>query len=353
MLINSNSVSFKPKYIPVINSLRGLASVTVCLFHLVCLPLNFLQHTSVFEIAPYGRFGVQVFFVITGIVIPITLIKGQYTYRLFGRFVLKRVLRIEPPYLFAILTGIIFILFRNHFLAKTPYSIPTTKSLLLHIGYLIPFLKEQKWFIIVFWTMAVEFQYYILISLLFPILIARKFVTRIISYCIVFALALAYSNAEFALVWLPVFMMGIIYVSFIHEKINWFEFWVVLIVSTGFSLFLHGFIITLISVGTLTVIHFFPVYQSKTGNFFGRISYSLYLIHTIFGTAVTNFFVPHVSSLYAKLLVVLLSFIISVIAAYGFYLIIEKPFQKLASKISLRRKSPEQKIIYTEIVAQV
>ncbi|RYY06442.1 MAG: acyltransferase, partial [Sphingobacteriaceae bacterium] len=344
MLTKLNPAILKLQYIPVINSLRGLASVTVCLFHLICLPLNFLQHTFIFEIAPYGRFGVQIFFVITGIVIPIALIKGRYTYRLFGRFMRKRVLRIEPPYLFAILTGIIFILLRNYFLAKTPYPIPTIKSLLLHIGYLIPFLKGQKWFIIVFWTMAVEFQYYLLISLLFPLLIARKFVVRILSYCIVFALALSYRNTEFALVWLPVFMIGVIYASFIYKKINLSEFWTVLIVSIGFSFFLHGFIISFISAGTLAIIHYFSTYESKTGNFFGRISYSLYLVHTVFGTAVTNLFVPYVSGFFAKVLVVVLSFVVSLVTAYVFYLIIEKPFQKIASKISLRRKTAEQKI---------
>lgn len=336
MLRNPILIGAAPKYIPVINSLRGFASVTVCLFHLVCLPLNFLEHTSVYEIAPYGRFGVQVFFVITGVVIPITLINGKYTYQLFGRFMLKRILRIEPPYLFSILTGILFILLRNHFLAKTPYHIPTIKSLLLHIGYLIPFINGEKWFIIVFWTMAVEFQYYILISLLFPLLISPKLVIRLLSYAIVLQLALINTNAEFVLVWLPVFMIGVVYVSFIYTKIKQTEFWIVLAVCTIFSLFLHGFIITFISITTLFIIHFSSGYQSKTGNFFGKISYSLYLVHTILGTATINFLMPYVFHLYSKLLVVTLSFGLSIVSAYIFYLMVEKPFQKLASKISLQ-----------------
>ncbi|MVN20213.1 acyltransferase family protein [Mucilaginibacter arboris] len=337
----SNRIISPPKYIPVINSLRGLASVTVCIFHLVCLPLNFLEHTLIFEIAPYGKLGVQVFFVITGVVIPIALIKGKYNYSLFSKFMLKRIVRIEPPYLFSILTAISFILLRNHFLAKAPHDIPTVKNLLLHLGYLIPFFKDQHWFIIVFWTMAVEFQFYLLISLLFPLLSNHNLIVRLISYITVFGAALIFTNGEFVPVWLPIFMIGIIYANFLFAKINLLEFSIVLMVSIGFGYFLHGVAITFISVCTLGIIHFFSNYQNKLGNFFGNISYSLYLTHTIFGSAIANFFVPHVSNLYEKLLVVLLSFMVSVLSAYVFYLLIEKPSQKYASKIPLKTKPKE------------
>lgn len=338
-LLETSLANFTPKYIPVINSLRGLASLMVCIFHLVCLPLNFLENTLLYQLAPSGRYGVQVFFVITGIVIPMLLINKNYKYPLFGRFMLKRIVRIEPPYLFAILTALVFILFRNQFLSKTPHDIPTTKNLLLHIGYLIPFVKGENWFLIVFWTMAVEFQYYIIISLLFPLLIARKLVVRIVSYFIIFGLAIIFTNAEFALVWLPVFMIGIIYVNFLFAKIKKDEFWIILCASVCFSLFLHGLVISLVSVCTLAIIHFFYNYKSKAGNFFGNISYSLYLTHTIFGTAAINFFVPHVSSMYTKFLVILIGFAVSVIAAYFFYLFLEQPFQRYASQISLKHKT--------------
>lgn len=328
-----------PKYIPVISSLRGIASLMVCMFHLVCLPLNFLENTFIYQLAPCGKYGVHVFFVITGVVIPMLLITGNYRYALFGRFILKRVVRIEPPYLFTILTAIVFILFRNLLLSKIPHNIPTTKSLLLHIWYLIPFVKGEKWFIIVFWTMAVEFQYYIIISLIFPLLTARKLVVRLVSYLVVFGLAVAFTNGEFALVWMPVFMIGVIYISFLFAKVNKLEFWIILGTSFSFTFFLHGFTITFIAISTLAVIHFFYNYKSKAGDFFGRISYSLYLIHTVFGTAAINFFLPYVSSLYVKLGLVLIGFIVSIVTAYFFYLMVEQPFQRYASQISLKHKT--------------
>lgn len=340
-LLRINLTYCVSSHIPVINSLRGLASLLVCVFHLVCLPINFLENTIIYQLAPLGRYGVQIFFVITGIVIPMLLINGNYKYSLFGRFILKRIIRIEPPYLFTILSSIVFILFRNQSLSKIPQNIPSTQSLLLHIGYLIPFIKGEKWFIIVFWTMAVEFQYYIIVSLLFPLLIARKLVTRIVSYFVIFSLSVTFTSGEFAISWMPVFMIGIIYVSFLFVKVNKLELWIVLCTSFCFSAFLHGFSIALIAIITLAVVHFFYNYKSSIGNFFGRISYSLYLTHTVFGTAAINFFVPYISSLSVKFLVVLLGFAVSVVTAYFFNVLIEQPFQKYASKISLKPKPLE------------
>lgn len=331
----SNLNNNLPQYIPVINSLRGLAAVVVCIFHLICLPLNFLEDTALYNFAPYGKYGVQIFFVITGVVIPISLIKSKYKYFLFWKFIYKRLVRIEPPYIFSILVGLVLLLLRNHTLSGIPHAVPSVKNILLHIGYLIPFVKGEQWFIIVFWTMAVEFQFYIMISLLFPLLINRKLIIRLISYVLVFSLALMLKSTIYAPAWMPVFMMGTIYISYRSAKITLPEFTFVLLVSIIFSTILHSFIITAIAVFTLVIIHFFSNFQSKLGNFFGRISYSLYLTHTIFGAATINLLVPYVSLIYVKLLVVLLSFAVSILSAYFFYLWIEKPFQKYAAQLKL------------------
>ncbi|RYY08159.1 MAG: acyltransferase [Sphingobacteriaceae bacterium] len=324
-----------PQYIPVINSLRGLAAVVVCIFHLICLPLNFLENTELYQIAPYGKYGVQIFFVITGVVIPISLINSKYNYLLFWKFIYKRIVRIEPPYLFTILIGLILLIIRNQFLSGTPHDIPSLKNILLHVGYLIPFVKGEQWFIIVFWTMAVEFQFYILISLLFPLLISCKPMIRLISYLLVFGLALFLKSTIYVPVWMPVFMMGTIYISYRSAKINLIEFLTIFIAAIVFSTILHSIIVTVIAVFTIVIIHFFSSYQSKLGTFLGSISYSLYLTHTLFGSATINILVPHVSLTYTRLLVVLLSFGVSIVAAYFFYLWIEKPFKKYAAKIKL------------------
>ena len=88
-------------YLPVLNTLRALAALAVVLFHFLRTP-NLIENQTIYGVAGFGALGVHVFFVISGIVIPLSLVKGQYSYRKFGRFMWKRALRIEPPYLISI-----------------------------------------------------------------------------------------------------------------------------------------------------------------------------------------------------------------------------------------------------------
>ncbi|WP_461147988.1 acyltransferase family protein [Spirosoma pulveris] len=46
----------------------------------------------------YGKYGVQIFFVVSGFVIPLSLKKSNYDERGYPRFLWKRVLRLHPPY---------------------------------------------------------------------------------------------------------------------------------------------------------------------------------------------------------------------------------------------------------------
>ena len=71
--------------------------------------------------------------------------------------------------------------------------------------------------------------------------------------------------------------------------------------------------------------------------FLGKISYSIYLIHIPVGTRVVNvlsvtpFFRDHGH------LVILLALIVTLVAAYGFYRMIERPSIRLSQKIVYKR----------------
>src|ERR1035441_2897196 len=47
----------------------------------------------------YGWLGVEIFFVISGFIIPYSLYKAGYRVSDFTRFLLKRIARLDPPYL--------------------------------------------------------------------------------------------------------------------------------------------------------------------------------------------------------------------------------------------------------------
>src|SRR5580658_10222082 len=84
--------------ISVVEALRALASVSVALFHFC----NQLSSTGAHLVTRYGWLGVDVFFVISGFVIPLSLHGRDYELRDFPSFMLRRLVRLEPAYLISI-----------------------------------------------------------------------------------------------------------------------------------------------------------------------------------------------------------------------------------------------------------
>src|SRR5947209_2252350 len=89
--------------VEVVDGLRGLASLAVCWYHLVYANHAFagggLVAAVLRDSARNAWVGVEVFFVISGFVIPLALYRSGYTPRRFGTFMLKRIIRLDPPYL--------------------------------------------------------------------------------------------------------------------------------------------------------------------------------------------------------------------------------------------------------------
>ena len=159
-----------------VDALRGLAALGVCIFHL-CSPTSQPILHSIFPVSAvthYGLFGVTVFFVMSGFIIPYMMDRAAYEIRFFPRFLLRRLARLEPPYL----ASIAFVLLLGFAGAASPgfrgqpfeFDLPQTLS---HVGYLTGILG-YPWLNIVYWTLAIEFQFYILIAIFFPLLATRR-----------------------------------------------------------------------------------------------------------------------------------------------------------------------------------
>ncbi|NQY08622.1 MAG: hypothetical protein HRT71_03805 [Flavobacteriales bacterium] len=67
-----------PNQILIINSLRGIAAIVVCLFHFVVRTTDYVQNETVLDVFLFGHKGVQLFFIISGIVIPLSMINSNY-----------------------------------------------------------------------------------------------------------------------------------------------------------------------------------------------------------------------------------------------------------------------------------
>lgn len=306
----------------------------VCFYHFVCTTTGYVKDATVLSVFHFGQEGVRMFFVISGVVISLSMINGSYTYKSFGNFFLKRLARLEPPYLISIVLSLLYLFARKYFTSVD--SMPTSKDILLHLGYLIPFVDGAKWANPVYWTLAVEFQYYFILALLIPLALQKKMVYRIVFYLVFLLLPFVYDRKEFFTGNAPLFLLGIVYTFYITEKVSLVEFGIVTsitLIVTGYQMSMANCVTGFVSIA---LIYFFSDYSNKPFRFLGDISYSLYLLHPITGAAVINFLSHKLSLSYQKPLLIIGGYSLSVICAYLFYKAIEKPSQRLSKNIKYR-----------------
>jgi len=147
-----------------IQYLRGIAALGVVFFHYgLSLKVGRLLANGIL----FGRAGVHVFFLISGFIIIYALNNSGYKINRFFNFLLKRSVRIDPPYYVAILLTLLLFSLLAHIPAYRGKAIPfQTGRFIAHILYLVPFTK-YAYYNIVFWTLCVEFQFYLLIGVFY------------------------------------------------------------------------------------------------------------------------------------------------------------------------------------------
>lgn len=329
-----------PERLQTIDALRGIASLAVCLFHLTNGNVNFLPSGLLKSAGSYGWLGVEVFFVISGFILPYALCRAGYQLKYFATFLWKRIIRLDPPYIITI----IFIISLNYLAAKAPgfggapfnVSLP---QILFHAAYLNAFFGYE-WLSPIFWTLAIEFQFYWLIGLLLPAVVHQRLSIRAGLFGLLAAMAFLLPQGSFVFHWLPLFMMGILA----------FQSQAGLIGKRSFFLWLGGLVVfgsytlgpMIAVVGAVTAL---AVVLKKFGGsillFLGKISYSLYLIHVVVGVKIVNLGSRYDSRMPGKLLVLMIALGASIMTAYALYRLVEYPAQRLASAIRFRSSEPQ------------
>jgi peptidoglycan/LPS O-acetylase OafA/YrhL len=320
-------------YVSSLDLLRGLAAVAVAFFHFTHGNPDFLSpDNSLFIIGRYGFLGVEVFFVISGFVIPYSMYVGRYKMASFGKFMVKRVVRIEPPYLISI----ILVLALNYLSTLSPYyrgegfHVDMT-GLLLHLGYLNAFFNYQ-WINDVYWTLAIEFQYYLIIAMLFPLLISKN---KNLSYIVLILITLSgiFVNVHSLFFnYAHLFVVGMLLFLFRIGYLNKNEFGTMLLIVLMliFIKFDKRYLIAAL------LPYFFIMYfdiSNKVSKFLGNISYSLYLVHIPIGGRVINLAENFFQDEIVRSLFVFVAMAVSIFAAWLFYLLVEKPSMKLSKKL--------------------
>ena len=329
----------KPGEIPILDNLRAVAAWSVCLYHFICTTTGLINPGGLlYKSFYFGQFGVHLFFIISGMVIPWSLYKNDYRIKSLFSFLLKRLIRLEPPYLFSILLIIAVLYLRKYSPSYDGVDrLVTTQQVFLHLGYLVPFFENITWLNNVYWTLAIEFQYYLAIGVLYFLFVSPSIYIRVMGYLVLLAAPFIPVSADFLPYWLPLFGVGIILFLYKAERINAVELRIVCLSFLIHLWFFNSPVTSVIAAAATLIIMYLFCYSNKWLSFLGKFSYSVYLIHPILGSTFVNVFSHYVSGGWAKLLLVLGGVVITLAGSYLMYLFIEKPSKKLSSK--LRYKS--------------
>lgn len=318
------------KKIEIIDALRGVAALMVTWFHMT----NTYTDGFVKFSGQYAWLGLEIFFVISGFIIPYAMYRSGYKIKKdYGRFLLKRITRIEPPYIIAMLFTLILLYLSSlspGFQGKAP-NISAT-HVFLHFGYLNG-IFGYSWFNPVFWTLAIEFQFYLLISIIFPLMTTKNSVLRDMSFLLVCLLPFLQDQEIFVFHYMCLFAFGILTFQALSKIITIRKYFFILIVVSSFSYFSLGFLITVVAIFTSLIILFVRINELSVWTFLGSISYSLYLLHIPIGGRVVNLGKRVVDSQIEFLFLSIFATLISIVCAYYFYKLIEQPAINLASRI--------------------
>ncbi|MEQ8688286.1 MAG: acyltransferase [Imperialibacter sp.] len=317
--------------------LRGIAALCVVLFHFTNGNSSYLQDDNPVKIiGGFGHLGVQVFFVISGFIIPYAMHLKGYSLSDFPRFLWKRSLRIEPPYLataiLCILLGLLSTLSPYYHGDPYPLDASLAMNLLSHIGYLTSFLGFG-WLNPVFWTLAIEFQYYVLIGFLYSFLVSKNKVIQLGTILLTLCSFFLIQDNRLVFNHLPIFLFGILLFLERYAYLSRWEFGLlfVLVLVVDF-----GFLDPQQVVAGLFAFVFIRFTKPSFGKkwlFLGAISYSLYLLHVPIGARMLNLSVNFIGNEYLRMLAILITIFVVIGASYFFYLMIEKPFMRISKNV--------------------
>lgn len=317
-------------------ALRGFAAIAVACFHL-SVPLDLaIPHA----IAAVGWMGVDIFFVISGFVIPLSLHGRGYRVAQFPAFLMRRMVRLEPPYLASI--ALVIVLWtlsalRPGFAGTAPsYNLA---QIAYHLFYLIP-LTDHAWLSPVYWSLAYEFVFYIVVGLTFPVLIARRSELTG-AFLAVVAICFLWLQDRLGLDRLLVarvleFGVGILVMRLIVDGPDRRGVNLALLglctVATGL---LGGWGLGLVAGVTAAIIHAFrEIRLGRWAYVIGGCSYSLYLTHTMTGGRIVNLLRSWVLDSNASAIALI---VLALAASFAFALLfaycIERPSRRLSRQL--------------------
>ena len=329
--------------------MRCVAGTLVLWYHLTANVGNeFLQWSG-----SLGWCGVQIFFVVSGFIIPFAMHRAGYSFPGdIGSFLLRRLVRLDPPY-FVASAAAAAIAYAAYYTPgfRGPAPNITWPSTLAHIGYLNGILG-MDFYNSVCWTLGVELQYYILMALFLPLCTSRRslsFICLAVLTCISCWYLVHYELIEYGgnkapwfFSWAPYFILGIAGFRYYVGLGNLLEF--ACVGSLAFAVaWLTGKPVGA-TAGILSAIFmtFVPVSLPKVLQKYASMTYSLYLAHAPVGIRATRLLERLGSNMAADLVAIAGGVAVSFAAAFLLWKYVESPAMRWSKIVAPGRSKPAE-----------
>jgi peptidoglycan/LPS O-acetylase OafA/YrhL len=342
-----------------VDGLRGLAAVAIVIVHSAEIFRATTRRNDsladwLYTVRHYSLESVQIFFVLSGFVIAYTLRDTRLTPVALCRFLLRRSIRLDPPYWTSILISslALCLLADRH---QHAAALPAPRLILAHLLYLQDLLGFGEPINHIYWTLCVEFQMYLAFAGMICLLQAIGIPYRpVLSIGLILSLGwpLGWFSAPHVRNFLPkeyCFLAGAVAWWTIEQLI---PRWLVLAAFGAFAAtslcevgdyhiwVVYSLAISLVIAGRIDTLYTWL--GAAPLQFLGAISYGLYLVHD----PVILLTLPlqrhlGLTSNYGEFATLLFVFLISILTAYVVRITVELP----SIRLSHRFKAPPPKVL--------
>jgi len=368
---------FKKNYFE-LDLVRAVAILLVVFFHLNQKVFHLPDTSYLGLFLNWGWHGVDLFFVLSGFLIGGQIIEDNFEGRFsFKRFYLKRVLRTFPPYYFYyfLVTAIYSYMIGEFALRNTTIL----KDLLLHLSYLNNYLFVIERRSDLFWSLAIEEQFYLVTPLLVFLIMrgARKYLLPTLAGLIILGtlvrLSLYYPGMTMREWWHGFYtpfhtrfdelLIGVatayVFVSYKDRIEDLSAIWKALILAGAalclgasylygrlgvgyfnttwqFTLTGLGFAVLILFMTIFPIGRFVPIKWAFRGT--ARLSYTMYIYHIVTLNLYTMYLrskgIAYATSSPAMLTALVLIYLAGLLLVSGFFFtLVEMPFMRLRRKI--------------------
>ncbi len=360
-----------------LSQLRGLAALSVVFAHFLhnfffrqemvagylhSPPLQGLDTPLIaeyFTMIPslsFGEFGVSLFFLISGFVIPLSLEKMGPT-----SFLVARIFRIWPTYVAGFLVSLL-----SFFIISWVYGHPFPFEFREIIVQAIIVLRDWLWFPNIdgiVWTLEVEVKFYFLMAFFYYVfgkIHVKKIAIFMVPLCLTLVAcnnftAIIYTNAKpiyyilnvitFNISIISFMLCGTVFYQFSKKKLNIYEVFLYLIIflscfalTWSYGIYVSGRFAIPHYIFALAFFSLCFIFKEHFRNFWpldflAAISYPLYVVHAAAGYSTLHLLINFgANETFALLAALIISFGLATILHY----IVEKPSQVMGKKIAKR-----------------